>query len=163
MTIPTSFYAQTISDNTVVKGKPESTNWEIPIPGITATNIDAIDGLLVTLSVATAGIILGVQSKDTTIADRHVISVAPASSVLAQRENKWLVRYHNPVSLQKFQVSIGTADLTLLPAHGEYLDIATASTPGRTFRDAFQAVAVCPDDSAQYAVVDSIQFVGRNT
>lgn len=163
MAIPISFYSQTINDNTVVKGKPESTNWEVPISAVNATNLDAIESLLVTLSVATAGIVLGVQAKDTTVADRHVISIEAASSVLAQRENKWLVRYHNPVSLQKFQVSIGTADLSLLPAHGEYLDIATAATPGRIFRDAFQAVVVCPDDDAQYAVVDSVQFVGRNT
>jgi hypothetical protein len=85
----------------------------------------------------------------------------PSSNVLAQRENKYLARYHGTTLNQKFQVSFGTADLSLLPSHSEFLDLTTG--PGEALKSAFDAVVKSPDDSSEAVSLDSVQFVGRNS
>jgi len=80
---------------------------------------------------------------------------------LAQREKKWLARYHDATNGQKFQVSWGTADLSLHMTNSEFLDLSTGA--GAALKAAFEDVVVSPNDSSHAVVLDSVQFVGRNT
>jgi len=50
-----------------------------------------------------------------------------------------------------------------LPDHSEFLDIVTTASPGKVFKDAFEAIVKSPDDASETVVVTSCQFVGRNT
>jgi hypothetical protein len=164
MALPVSFFSQTWADNTVKSnGEPETSNWGIAIATLTAANLVAKTALIGALETAVTGLVIGNLTKDETVVNRTVFTPGPASSPLAQRENKWLVRYHDASNSKKFRVSIPTADLTLLLPHSEFIDILTVASPGKVFADAFEGIAVSPDDDTHTTVVDSIQFVGRNS
>ena len=81
--------------------------------------------------------------------------------MLAQGENKWLLRYTSNTLHQKFQLSVGTADLSLLPSHQEFMDLSTG--PGAALKAAFEAIARSPNAGAEAVTLDSVQYVGRNT
>lgn len=157
-----SFYGQSIYDSTIVRGKPEVTNWEVPIATLTAANLVAKTALIATLKGAVAALVLGNLHQDTIVSDRALISDLAAATQAAQRENKMLIRYHSGTTLKRFSVSIGTFDLTQLPLHDEFLDIVSAG-PGLDLKNAFEAIVVNPDDASDAIIVDSVQFVGRNT
>jgi len=162
MSLPVSFYSLTYADNSVnAKGKPETTTTEFPIATLTAANLVAKTTLIDNLGVAIQGLVIGNLLKATTIVERETIGSGPAASQLAQRENKYLMRYHDNVTLQNFQVSVGTADLTILPNHSEFLDLTTGG--GADLKTAFEAIVVSPDNAANAVTLDSVQFVGRNT
>jgi hypothetical protein len=137
----------------------EKANFEITVNDLTAGNVVATTGALITLWGAIDALVLG------HIASRRVTwsSTEPDDTVvtnpLAQRENKWLVRYHD-TSARKFRVELPTADLSLLDTGTEFLNLA--GTEAAAFKTAFEAVAKSPDDQSA-VVVDSIQFVGRRT
>ena len=162
MATPQSFYSETIADNTVNKaGKPESSTWQVAIAELTAANVVAQEGLLTTLSSAVGNVILGNLLRTQIVLSRDEISSAPAALQAAQRENKLLLRYHGATSNQKFSVSIPTFDLTLLPNHSEFLDLTAGD--GATLKSAFEAVVRSPNDDTEVVILDTAQFVGRNT
>jgi hypothetical protein len=162
MPLPVSFFQQSIYDNTLKQnGSPESASWEVPITTLTAANYVAKAALLVNLGASVAGLILGNLHQETTTIQRSLISDAPAASSLAQRENKLLCRYHDVATLEKFRVSIPTFDLTTLMANSEFVDLTVG--PGLTFKTDFEAIVVSPSNSADAVILDSCQFVGRNT
>jgi hypothetical protein len=162
MALPISFIGQEIADNTLrANGSPTTTHWRLPMTTLTAGNFTAQIAKTAALLEAVVGIIGGQVQKGTTTAAVDIVSSSPASSPLAQRENKWLCRYHGTTLNQKFTVSIGTADLSLLAGHSEFLDLT--ADPGLAFKTAFEALVVSPDDDAEAVVLDTVQFVGRNT
>lgn len=162
MALPVSSWSLTIADNTrKPNGEPETTTLSVPIITLTPANVAATITLAGNLSAAIAGVTLGNILKNETKYAANQLAVGPAASNLAQRENKWLVRYHDETTFQKFQASIGTADLSLLPANSEFLDITAGA--GLALKDAFEAVVVSPADASHTVAVDSVQFVGRNT
>jgi hypothetical protein len=161
MALPTSFYSQTIYDSTLVQGKPTSTTWEVPVATLTAANLVAKTALIAALKAAVAALVLGNIHQDAIIQNRPIISDLPAATNAAQRENKLLCRYHSGTSLKKFTVSIGTFDLTQLPLHNEFLDLTAGN--GLSLKTAFEAIVVNPDDGSDPVILDSAQFVGRNT
>lgn len=163
MPIPASYWSQTINDNTLKSnGQPESTNFRVPITTLTPANVAATVTLTGNLAAAFAGIIIGEFAANETTYARNILSGDPAASQLAQRENKWLFRYHDAtVPSQKHTVSLGTADLTVLPNNSEFIDLTAGA--GLAVKTAFEAVVVAPNDSAHSVILDSIQFVGRNT
>lgn len=161
MALPVSFYGNRIADNTINNGKPETANWQIPITTLTAANYVAQAALLVTLQDAVGAVTIGNVQEKSTVIFRSVLSSGAASSVLAQRENKWLVRYSGNTLGKLFRVSLPTADLTKLPDHSEFLDLTTGV--GQALKDALEAILKSPDDGAEACTVDSVQFVGRNT
>jgi len=159
---PQSFYSETIADNTVkTNGAPETSTWQVAIAELTAANVVAQEGLLTTLSSAVGNIILGNLIRTQIVLSRDEISSAPAALQAAQRENKLLLRYHGATSNQKFSVSIPTFDLTLLPNHSEFLDLTVGD--GATLKSAFEAVVKSPNNDTEVVILDSAQFVGRNT
>lgn len=165
MPLPVSFASATIADNTINRrtGRPETSNTTVAITTLTAANVVAQQALVADLNAAVAAITLGVLRTTETTFTRNLVSASPAASVLAQRENKWLCRYHGNSTFQNFVVSYGTADLSLLDTGEEYLDILTASSPGNDFKVAFEAIVKSPNDSSESVTLDSVQFVGRNT
>jgi len=162
MPLPVSFYSITMADNTVKSnGQPETSSLEVPITTITAGNYTATLALLVTLQSTVEALLLGVNTKHELISERVKFAELPASSNFAQRENKWLVRYHEEGTSKKFVVSLPTADLDQHMDNSEFVDLTTGA--GAAFKAAFEAVVVSPADSGANVVVDSVQFVGRNS
>lgn len=163
MPLPVSFFSMKVADNTLKSnGRPETASFRVPITTITAGNFAATDTAITAFVAAIDGLILGVVNRRTTEAfTSTATNPGPSSDPLAQRENKWLVRYHDAVNGQPFQVSLPTADLSLHMANSEFVDL-TAGV-GLAFKTASEAVMVSPNDSAHSIVIDSLQFVGRNT
>lgn len=159
---PVSFFTQTLFDNTVKSnGQPESTSWSVPVTTLTAANYVAKKTLIDALVGAVANFTLGSINKNIVVIDNELVSTLPASSTLAQRENKLLLRYHGATSFHKFQVSIGTFDLTTVIPHSEFIDLTAGF--GLTLKTQFELIVVSPDDSSEAVILDSGQYVGRNT
>jgi len=162
MTVPVSYYSQTFNDNTVKgNGEPETASLQLAITTLSAANLVAKSALVDALRTAIDDLIIGVDAKHEIVFSRVITATTPATSDLAQRENKYLVRYHGATTLKKFRASIPTADLTLHMPNSEFVDISTGV--GAALKSAWEAIVVSPDDSTEAVVVDSIQFVGRNT
>lgn len=162
MALPVSFYTVSINDNTLrSNGTPESTGMGVAVTTLNAGNVVAQSALIVNLENAIDGVTIGVMAKSEIVFERQILSALAAGSPLAQRENKWLLRYHGVTLNQKFQVSIGTADLTLLSNNSEFLDLTAAE--GLALKTAFEAIVKSPNDGAEAVILDSVQFVGRNT
>jgi len=160
MARPISRISQTLQDY----GTPgtgtgaEKSNWQVWIQDLTAANFVAQNGLISALFSAALDITGGAQ------AATNILAVSTRSSVVvtdptAQRENKWLVRYHDTSGV-KFSVEIPTADLSLLTEGTEFLKLADGGVIA-AFVSAFEAVVRSPDDPTHTVTVDSIQFVGR--
>jgi len=162
MAVPVSWYSETIADNTVKSnGKPETGVWQVPVVALSAANVVAQEALLLTLSSAVANFTLGNLIRTQLVFERDEVSSAPAALQAAQRENKLLLRYHGATSNQKFIVSIPTFDLTTLPNHSEFINLTAGD--GATLKAAFEAVVRSPNDDSEVVILDSGQFVGRNT
>jgi len=162
MTVATSFWDISINDNTLQNnGEPEHANMSVAITTLNAGNLAAQTTLISNLKAAILPVILGNVRQDTTTLLRPIPSVSRPSSTLAQRENKWLLRAHGATSGQKFRYSLPTADLSLLVSGSEYLDLS--ASVGLDLKTAFDAVVRNPNDASELLVLDSVQFVGRNT
>lgn len=163
MAKPVSFGQVTIADNTAKSdGRPESASMEVPITTITPANQAATVTAWGNLLTAFAGVTLGRYIKNTLTLARDVTGAQiPATDPLAQRENKWLCRYHDATTFEQFVASLPTADLSLHIANSEFVDLTAGA--GLAVKTAWEAVVVSPSDAAHAVVLDSMQFVGRNT
>lgn len=140
----------------------ERSSVRLSVVQLTAANIAATEGQLTALETAMLGITLGELRQESVIWRRDEVSVAPVVSALAQREIKWLVRYHDTVTGKKYRAEIPTADLNgRLVDNTDLADNNNAQVAA--FITAFQAVVRDPDTGLNTVLIDSIQFVGRNT
>jgi len=160
MARPVSRASQTLQDyGTPGSGSgAEKSTWAFWTATLTAANFVAQTGLIADLFTAALDITLGAQSGTNQMASSTVSSVNVTNPV-AQRENKWLVRYHDSQGT-KFTLEVPTADLSLLDQGTEFLNLADGG-PIAAFVAAFEAVVKSPDDPSYATTVDSIQFVGR--
>lgn len=126
---------------------------------LTAANIVAQTTLINNLATAIQAIVDGTLSTQRIILSNTIIDGTIPTLVSAQRENKWLVRYHDDTTGEKYTVTIPTASLGLLASHSDMAD-ETASQY-TAFKTAFEAVAASPNQT-NGVVLDSLQFVGRN-
>jgi len=162
MTVAKSFAGWTYYDNTLKSnGEPEASTLEVAIIPLTAGNVVATAGLVDALTTAIEAVSLGNLGKTNLVFERDPISSAPAALQAAQRENKLLLRYHGSTSNRKMRVSIPCFDLTLLPNHSEFLDLT--ADEGLDLKTAFEAVVRNDQDGAEAVILDSAQFVGRNS
>jgi len=148
-----------IYTRTMIDYDSEATTFRVRATQLTAANFDAQVALNVALGAAIVGITRG-----------HVTKIAYANEVvtqptpddpLSQRENKWLIRYHDASTGDKYTCELGTADLSVLdPNNRGFAQMGDADVVD-AFVDAFEAYVVSADDNA--VEIDSIQFVGRNT
>ena len=157
-----SYMSWTYNDNTVKdNGQPESSNIEIAIIPLTAANVVATSTLVDNLTAAFEALSIGNLAKTSLTFERDFISSAPAALQAAQRENKYLIRYHGSTSNRKMSKSLPCADLTKLPNHEEFLDLT--ADEGLALKTAFEAVVRNDQDETETVIVDSVQFVGRNS
>jgi len=109
---------------------------------------------------ATLGVVVEVEYGILTV----VNPIALPASASAQRENKLLVRYHDLTTLEKMTASIPTIDLPQLVFLSEARDKVNMTTP--TFiadlKTAWEDFVVNPR-TANLTIIDSMEFVGRNT
>lgn len=162
MAAPLSWLNVKIADNTAkADGSPETTSSSFPVTTMTPANAAAQITAQGNLLTALAGLTLGRYVQNETVYARNATGPQiPATDPLAQRENKWLMRYHDAVTYDKYQVSVGTADLSKHMANSEFVDLTAGD--GLALKTAFEAVVVSPGNSANAVVLDSVQFVGRN-
>jgi hypothetical protein len=162
MARPISQASQTLQDyGTPGSGTgAEKSSWSFWVADLIAANLTAQQGLIAALYTAALDITLGAQSATRTlsVSDQSAVIV---TNPLAQRENKWLVRYHDTAGT-RFTLEIPTADLALLDTGTEFLNLADGGVIA-AFVTAFQAVVKSPDDPTFTVVLDSIQFVARRS
>jgi len=125
---------------------------------LTAANLVAQQALHVALFNALKATTQGIETKEMTMISDVVIASGPATTPLSQRENKWLLRYHDASTGKKYTAEIPCADLTLLATNSEFMD--TTLSAWTNLKTAFEAVVYSPDE-ANLTVLDSAQFVGR--
>lgn len=112
-----------------------------------------------TLSSAIQGLSIGRLASHRLLAYNTKDSALKAATKPAQRENKFLVSYHDTGG-RIYQAEIPCADTSLLMTNSEYIDLTAGA--GQTFKTAFEAAVLSPGDSSA-VVVDSVQFVGRRS
>lgn len=162
MAVPISYASVEIADNTLKSnGKPETSTCRFAVDTATPANVATIEGNIGGFVAAMVGITLGRIVKQEFIYSVTQNDKIPAASKLAQRENKWYLRYHNPNTHLSFGISYPCADLTKTMANSEFVDITAGA--GLAVKTAFEQVVVCPDDPLTFGILDSIQFVGRNS
>lgn len=127
---------------------------------ITAANFDAQHTLRVALTGAITGICGGVV-QSTVESNVDVISNQPSDEPLDQRENKWLVTYHETADpITTYRMELPCADLTKLdPDDRKHAHIGDGAEVD-AFVTAFEAYVLGPTGGA--VTLDEITFVGRN-
>lgn len=137
----------------------ESSSVRLEGGAVTAATFDAQEAFMDALVAAIDNLSIGVRYKtEKTFSVVETAKAQPASA-FAQRESKWLVRYHSSGSAgTRFTAEIPCADLDLLdPARpGGILKTDAKYT---AFKAAFEAFV---KDGANSVVVDDVVFVGRN-
>lgn len=134
---------------------PKSASMSFPVA-------DAISDLNITaLFDAAAGVIIGgtgLTTLVTAVSKDDGGWVAPTDA-FAQREIKWLCRYHDATDssvIRRLEIPCAHADL--LGADGKYMNLNDAGA-GAAFKAAFDAHVKI---GANAVVLDSVQLVGRN-
>lgn len=128
---------------------------------ITAVSIGGFLTQFGEMRTALEGITLGTMHQEQWIGDVTLLSNARPASPVAQRESKFLVRYHNVVTGKKFTLEIPTADLTGRVVAGTDRALLT-ETNMAAFVTAFNAFARSPENDTDAVVIDDILVVGRN-
>lgn len=136
----------------------EASSWNVPVTTITAVNQVAELVLIDALESAIIAITLGIAQTDEIVLERALLSSALPSSVDAQREKKWLIRYHDAITNVKYVSSVPCADLSTLATNSDFMDPTSGAFT--TLKTAWEAVVRSPDDN-NLTVLDSIEFVGR--
>jgi hypothetical protein len=138
----------------------EATVFSVNSALLNAGNIASEIAANTALGVAIAGITRGTVTRITY--GNEIDSPGVNSDPLAQRENKWLIRYHDTTTGKNHKVELGTADLMALdPNNRGYAYIGDGDVVD-AFVSAFEAFVLAPETNNAVAI-DSIQFVGRNT
>ncbi len=138
----------------------EPTSLSLPSAQLTAANFDAQVVLNVALGAAIMGICISPAVEKIEYGNSIVTPVTASTNPLCQRENRWLVRYHDAVTGDKKTATIGCADLTKLdPNNRGYAEIGDGAAVD-AFVTAFEAFVLT--DLGNAVEIDSIQFVGAN-
>jgi len=138
----------------------ESSSYGFRTAAMTAANFDAQHSLKVAFAASVTGICGGIKQSDSEM-NVDVISNQPSDDPLDQRENKWLVQYHETATpTNSYKIELPCADLTQLdPEDRKHAAIGDAGVVD-AFVTAFEAYALSPNGNA--ITVDEITFVGRN-
>jgi hypothetical protein len=156
MAVPISFYSLSFVDYS-----GEKASMRLAITDLSAGNVAAQAALLSTLNAAINAVTLMPESRTTVLFSDIVSGVAIPSDPDAQREKKWLVRYHDAVNGQKFSVEIPGSDLSLLSTAPQ-TDFMDSSLGAFTdLKTAFEAVVKSPNTVANAVIMDSLEYVGR--
>lgn len=135
----------------------EKSTFRLFLPNLTAANFVAELAAAAALQDAILATTLGREVKRTVQAFEAFPSSIPPTTKLAQRENKWLARYHDALG-RSFQCEIPCADLSQLATNSDFYD--TSLGTWTTLLSAWSVAVVSPDDVSS-TVLDSFEFVGR--
>lgn len=136
----------------------ETSRVSMHVPAYTAVNFAAQQTLVDALKASVNAVSLLNE-----IIDRRQVDVTITAKVLpgspdAQREKKWLVRATDDVTGKPVQFEIPGADLSLLVANTDKMDISAGA--GATLVTDIEAVVT--SDVGNAITVTDIVFVGRN-
>jgi hypothetical protein len=137
----------------------EASAVRFPIPDLNAGNFSAQAALITTLiNALNDEVVIGVMTKEEIIASRATFEIEQPASQFAQRETKWLVRYQDATTFDRYSLEIPTANLVKLdPASNERADLTEAKMAA--FKDAFEALV---KQNGHAVTVIDILFVSRN-
>lgn len=140
---------------------PERSTVTVKSAELTAANFDAQVAAFTSFRDALAGITEGLMvSHELGIRNEIVGPKTPASAKTAQRERKWLVRYHAATGGDPFTMELPCADLAALdPNNRGFAEIGDGGVVD-AFVSAFEAFV--KTESGGNVLVDSIAHVGRN-
>lgn len=82
-----------------------------------------------------------------------------AAAKTAQIELKWLLQYHDAVTLDEHTLEVPCADASLLSAGTENMDLGAGA--GATLKTEFEATAIAPV-TGNAVVLDEAVLIGRN-
>lgn len=136
----------------------ESSNVSLWVTTLTAANLVAQSTLINNLLTALSAITLGEQQTQVIKLSKTIVSSDLPTNAFAQRESKWLIRYHAATSLKKFTCEVPCADLSLLIPNSEFADLT--GTEFAALKTAWELIVRDPDDN-ELTILDSAQFVGR--
>lgn len=140
----------------------EGTNAQFPVAVRTAANWAAEEILKGDLKIALAAMVRGTYTKESIGNYSTTVDPTPPIDPEAQREDKWLVQYHDAVTGKKRSLEIGCADRSLLDpndrAHAHIGDLGVVDA----FVTAFEAAVISFDGGTNAVVVDEITYVARN-
>lgn len=139
----------------------EPSNTKVTITQITAGNLVATMALVDTLISAMQAITLGQLAKSKITARDQDEDTATPTDPNAQRERKWLVRYHDTVTGKKYRLEIPTADLGSGNLSVNSDEANLVDTQVAAFITAFEGVARDPDTGLNTVEVDKIEHVGK--
>jgi len=135
----------------------------LSVPPITAVDLAGFLIGLAAYEAALDAFVLGEAAKSEIMMDRTIISADLPASAVAQRELKWLVRYHGVDSNTKATMEIPTPKITLTDVLVPGTDIVDLTqTQAAAFVTNFEAIGVFPGTDTEHVVVDQIVLVGRN-
>jgi len=145
---------------TLLDASNESTPVSVTSTILTAANLDAQVSAFTAFRAAVEALTLGTAQR-WVLAQATDGSNTPPVNPYAQRELKWLVTYLANTSQKKFQIEIGTPDLTdnLVPGKD---DADPTSVDWVAFIAAFEAFVKSPDDSTESVTFLEARLVGRN-
>lgn len=127
---------------------------------MTAGNFTAEDAKMEALRTAVEALSIGSLNQDTRVYEEDRVSVDKASSPNAQREAKWLIRYHDANTNENYTLEIPCFDATLLDTEARDGSIDKTNAAWTDFKAAFDAFHRSPNDNA--SVADDAVHVGRN-
>lgn len=122
-------------------------------------NNTAAAAFVAAINGATLGVLVRWQYQN-----EHVVDpVSKAASASAQRENKILIRYHELMTLRPMTATLPTVDLPNLVFETDAKDFVSLTSPA--FMPALTAAwaAFVTGQAGNLTVIDSAEFVGRNT
>ena len=140
----------------------ERTSWSLNLRDTVDIEATTADPLLTALSTAVGAFM---ELGDTLgYAGSQLLISAPTAhskqNSAGNREDKFLLEYHDDITAQKFVATIPMRKSGVNPPPGsDYIDIATGV--GAALKTAFDAVVVAPV-TGNTATLDAIKLVGRN-
>jgi hypothetical protein len=135
----------------------EVANTRFDVTALNAGNLAAETVKHTALLAAIQAVSIGELQRERVVLTNTYSSSAPASSNLAQRENKWLCTGEDSTTHKTFRHEIPCADLTLLDANSEFMDLS--ADEGLALKTAFDDCVISPAGNA--SVLISVQFVGK--
>lgn len=137
----------------------EKSNLGLWVATLTAGNIVAQTTLINALQAAAQALVSGVLSKQKIVLSSTNIDGTIPNNSGAQRELKWLIRYHDASTGEKYTASLPTASVAYLASHSDMADPTV--TQYSDFETAFNNVVASPNQ-ANAVELESLQLVGRN-
>lgn len=135
----------------------ETSTTRFSVTQITSGNITTETPKHTALLAAIQAISIGELQRERVVLTNTFSSSAPATSNLAQRENKWLVTMEDSTTHKTFRHEIPCADLSLLAGNSEFLDLS--ADEGLALKTALDACVISPAGNASVTI--TVQFVGK--